>query len=934
MKKHKSLGKKILSVVVASVVMTIGIPGLTMAAEIPTYHDIPAYQQKNLYETSTVKVSGITVEEVVNATVSPVITKSITKSIKFVVFNSTTQQVEHTVYSEDGELPEMELKKNHNYIIFAEDSQYRMQNAYIWIKEGIPVDIKKGAAGYDYPEVKSLHLYKRDVEVSKPEDERRVLTNLPVLYGTGTMYNIKFKLVSDVETIEATSGSEGKLRANLLEDIIYMVTVDNDTYDVASFPITVKDKSEYGAGKYTYNHSSCARVDNIHLVKKADAHKEDTIVTSISGKTEITGLNFRDYLVMEQGLEKNLVTELSGKDYDVMNISVINPHRWEIAKLATGVFKVTESIADNKKVANVYYLDKDNKLQKMDFTQDGAKVTFSMNTLSMYPVVIEYGNGESVPAVDKTRLNVKVVDEKGSPVSGLGLCFKSTNYGEHADIDFDAVTDAEGKVSYECSDNEFNDDVYELVLKDTSKYTCDEIKQVVFGMENWKTFISTIDDEEYTGEEIVLTVKSVGGSEPEEPEVDKAKLNVKVVDEKGGPVSGLGLCFKSTNYGEYADIDFDAVTDAEGKVSYECSDNEFNDDVYELVLKDTSKYTCDEIKQVVFGMENWKTFISTIDDEEYTGEEIVLTVKSVGGSEPEEPEVDKAKLNVKVVDEKGGPVSGLGLCFKSTNYGEYADIDFDAVTDAEGKVSYECSDNEFNDDVYELVLKDTSKYTCDEIKQVVFGMENWKTFISTIDDEEYTGEEIVLTVKSVGGSEPEEPEPEPEINTVISSITQSTEKGSTATITVQGKDLPETMYYIVNYKKMGQYAEEEYSAGTYKEIKTTGNETERTFEVKLPALSEYPGALSWRVGVNTLKDDGYYFTENIVIKKDSSVDDNKDSENPDKPNKPGNGHNFSDKAGSRSVKTGDTANVLPFIGGMTVAAFVILVLLKKKRTVK
>ncbi|WP_207718658.1 LPXTG cell wall anchor domain-containing protein, partial [[Clostridium] scindens] len=426
----------------------------------------------------------------------------------------------------------------------------------------------------------------------------------------------------------------------------------------------------------------------------------------------------------------------------------------------------------------------------------------------------------------------------------------------------------------------------------------------------------------------------------------KTRLNVKVVDEKGSPVSGLGLCFKSTNYGEHADIDFDAVTDGEGNVSYECSDNEFDDDVYELVLKDTSKYTCDEAKKVIFGMENWKTFISTIDDEEYTGEEIVLTVKSAGGSEPEKPEVDKTRLNVKVVDEKGSPVSGLGLCFKSTNYGEYADIDFDAVTDGEGNVSYECSDNEFDDDVYELVLKDTSKYTCDEAKKVIFGVENWKTFISTIDDEEYTGEEIVLTVKSVGGSEPEEPEPEPEINTVISSITQSTEKGSTATITVQGKDLPETMYYIVNYKKMGQYAEEEYSAGTYKEIKTTGNETERTFEVKLPALSEYPGALSWRVGVNTLKDDGYYFTENIVIKKDSSVDDNKDSENPDKPNKPGNpstigasgkpgnGHNSSDKAGSRSVKTGDTANVLPFVGGMTVAAFVILVLLKKKRTVK
>ena len=65
--------------------------------------------------------------------------------------------------------------------------------------------------------------------------------------------------------------------------------------------------------------------------------------------------------------------------------------RVEISKLAHGSFEVTRKVPAGKNVKQVYYIDKDGKPVKVKFSQDGDKVKFLMNTMSMYNNVIEYG---------------------------------------------------------------------------------------------------------------------------------------------------------------------------------------------------------------------------------------------------------------------------------------------------------------------------------------------------------------------------------------------------------------------------------------------------------------------------------------------------------------------------------------------------------------
>jgi uncharacterized protein YjdB len=145
-------------------------------------------------------------------------------------------------------------------------------------------------------------------------------------------------------------------------------------------------------------------------VDKGSAHKKDTTVKSLSGKTTVTGLNFKDLLILDKELDKSLVSSLSGKDYDVLAITSVNPHRWEISKLAAGNFTVTETLSSSKAVANVYYLNSSGKLMKIAFKQTNRKLQFTMNSLSLYPVVIEYKSGsvssdESTAKVTKVKIS-------------------------------------------------------------------------------------------------------------------------------------------------------------------------------------------------------------------------------------------------------------------------------------------------------------------------------------------------------------------------------------------------------------------------------------------------------------------------------------------------------------------------------------------------
>ena len=391
-------------------------------------HQIPAYQQKDIFSTDTVTIPELAVNKLVDSTASP-----LDKEIKFVIFNSTKQVIEREVTSENGKLPELNLVKNHNYIIWAEDSEYEMSNVYVWVKDGHLVDIKKNVDTGNYPEVTSLELTKREQPGEASREGQRVRSNMGV-YTTqgGRLFNVNFKFISNIETIEVSSGNNARLNVDLLEDVVYMVTVDNANFTVEPFPIVIKDKSEYGAGKYTYDFSSCAKVDNIYLVNKSDGHKNDTVLTNtnyddiyqgiyenVAGNTTITGMNFKDFLVLDRKLDKSTVKGMTGKDYEVFDIKVVNPHRWEIAYIAAGDYQITEQLDNTKAVKNVYYVDDNQNLQQVPFTQKNNKVTFSMNTLSMYPVVVEYDSSEVeiVPEINKVNASVSEIETEGGDVT-------------------------------------------------------------------------------------------------------------------------------------------------------------------------------------------------------------------------------------------------------------------------------------------------------------------------------------------------------------------------------------------------------------------------------------------------------------------------------------------------------------------------------------
>ncbi|ASS37308.1 hypothetical protein [Mogibacterium pumilum] len=138
-----------------------------------------------------------------------------------------------------------------------------------------------------------------------------------------------------------------------------------------SFPLTVKDKSEWNSGKHPYDHLRCRNVLSLTIFDKADDHKHDSVISSYDDNVQITGLNFGTegkYGLNERVLPNNAVTEFEGKDYEVVDIDTINMARVEISKLAHGSFEVTRKVPAGKNVKQVYYIDKDGKPIKVKFS--------------------------------------------------------------------------------------------------------------------------------------------------------------------------------------------------------------------------------------------------------------------------------------------------------------------------------------------------------------------------------------------------------------------------------------------------------------------------------------------------------------------------------------------------------------------------------------
>lgn len=361
--------------------------------------------------------------------------------VTFTIYNSTLQKINQVVTTKDGKLPELTLTEDFNYIFMvldngSERSKRRMNNFYIWIHDGKMLDIKsyeknlsewkkynKGKDVTDrvrlscYNEITQLRVFDKDndedtsrLDANKnAPKETKELGNIFVYYkGKPVGEGVNIIFTSDRETVEAKTDANGKVHPVLLEDVNYMVSTDDSRYDIEPFPIAAKDKSEYELGRYFYDHSTCHRVglryeapnekgeiqimadEPITLLDKGQAHKHDKPLTSLSGNVTVEGMQFKDIVLLDRKVNRD-IPELGEKDYRVMDITTVNPHRGEICKLASGDFTVTTS-SFGRTVDNVYRIDANGALQECDFEQKNGKVRFHVNALPAESVVLEYSN--------------------------------------------------------------------------------------------------------------------------------------------------------------------------------------------------------------------------------------------------------------------------------------------------------------------------------------------------------------------------------------------------------------------------------------------------------------------------------------------------------------------------------------------------------------
>ena len=389
-----------------------------------------------VYETEKVKLADLPIYEKVNGKEVPV-----NKAIKFSVYNSTTQQHETNAVSADSKLKELTLVKDNNYIISIDDKEYDMDNAYITSnKDGaLPQNYK-----IDGKTVDKLVLIKRTKPADGTDNHKRVRVQLPVFYkdkqgSEVPAPNVKFKLTSPIDTVTVTSDEDGFIECDLIEDNNYMIEVSGGTYAMDSFPLTVKDKSEWNSGKHPYDHLSCRNVLSLIVFDKADDHKHDTVISTYDDNVELTGLNFGTegkYALNERVLPNGSVKGFEGKDYEVIDIDTVNMARVEISKLAHGSFEVTRKVPAGKSVKQVYYIDEAGKPVKVKFSQDGDKVKFLMDTMSMYNNVIEYGSNEQAEyyVVNKDSLKWNSGDE------ALEIVVKAKSSDEDTYDNFSHVT--------------------------------------------------------------------------------------------------------------------------------------------------------------------------------------------------------------------------------------------------------------------------------------------------------------------------------------------------------------------------------------------------------------------------------------------------------------------------------------------------------------
>ena len=207
------------------------------------------------------------------------------------------------------------------------------------------------------------------------------------------LVNEEIQFISENHTTKATTDELGHLKVRLMEDVTYVTKPTNEKLIIDTFPLVVKDKTEWGVPgiKYVFDHSSCGSAEVIKVKDKILGRTNGSI-TCKPGNSTIKGMDFKDLFLISNHLDKADYQQLKDKDVMVLDLVLVNTLRQncERTKLAYGEFEILRRVAANKKVVAVYYLNGDKK-EDLKFEQSNDIVKISdVHSIGIYPLVIEY----------------------------------------------------------------------------------------------------------------------------------------------------------------------------------------------------------------------------------------------------------------------------------------------------------------------------------------------------------------------------------------------------------------------------------------------------------------------------------------------------------------------------------------------------------------
>lgn len=309
------------------------------------------------------------------------------KDIKFKLFNSSKQQYEgEFTLDENGKLPALELFEKNSYFLQLVSNKYFMHNKHFEA-------VKEGKFPFAFKDKKELTELVVKNNTSNVKNDGTYEIDIKFVKDNKALVNEEIQFISAIHTTKATTDELGHLKVRLMEDVTYVAKPTNENLIIDTFPIVVKDKTEWGTPgiKYVFDHSSCGSAEIIRVKNKISGRTNGSI-TCKPGNTTIKGMNFKNLFLLTDHLDKSDYPELKEKDAMILDLVLLNHVRQncERTKLAYGDFEILRKIPTGKKVSSAYYLNGNNK-EELKFEQIGdiVKIT-DVHSLGIYPLVIEF----------------------------------------------------------------------------------------------------------------------------------------------------------------------------------------------------------------------------------------------------------------------------------------------------------------------------------------------------------------------------------------------------------------------------------------------------------------------------------------------------------------------------------------------------------------